>query len=273
MFWSAQRRHAPVQPLLLIAAPPPEPPSRLQHREQIGSGFPESSASDSITKSPPRHLNHGLQSECTESTDTRSNDDKGFALSSRGVNLPQDDALLQRCPCSTSSCFHGVSETRWQCVVPRCTCSTFDTVMSDARSQCEVLPLTGTGFGKKSWMSFLGKNVDTSWKQTCECFFKGMDSLQILCPSNPMWKNTFQKQFKRGVIYPWPIMCNVHSQSCPAQSISLWCPKALKATVLTTVAMKSCSSAGAMLQALKQDIFAMLTQCWLACLCWVPRSF
>ena len=147
MFWSAQRRHAPVQPLLLIAAPPPEPPSRLQHREQIGSGFTESFAGDSITESPPRHLNHGLQSECTESSDTRSNDDKGFALSSRGVHLPQDDALLQRCPCSTSSCFHAVSETRWQCVVPRCTCSTFDTAMSDTWSQCVVLPLTGTCCG------------------------------------------------------------------------------------------------------------------------------
>ena len=143
------------------------------------------------------------------------------------------------------------------------------------RSHTCIAPLQPTHFERfgNSWMSLLGKNVDTSWKQTCECFFKGMDSLQILCPSNPMWKNTFQKQFKRGVIYPWPIMCNVHSQSCPAQSISLWCPKALKATVLTTVAMKSCSYAGAILQALKQDTFAMVTQCWLACLCRVPRRF
>ena len=37
MLLTAQRRHAPVQPKPLMGAPPPQPPPRLQHREQTGS--------------------------------------------------------------------------------------------------------------------------------------------------------------------------------------------------------------------------------------------
>ena len=196
MFWSAQRRHAPVQPMLLIAAPPPEPPSRLQHREQIGSGFPESSASDSITKSPPRHLNHGLQSECTERTDTRSSDDKGFALSSRSGHRPQDDDLLQRYPCSTSSCFHGVSETRWQCVVPSCTCSTFDTVMSDARSQCEVLPLTGTGIGKNHGCHFLATMLTQVGNKHANVSLRGWIHFKFSAQAIPCGRTRFKNNSK-----------------------------------------------------------------------------
>ena len=39
MLLTAQRRHAPVQPIPLMGAPPPQPPPRLQHREQTGSEF------------------------------------------------------------------------------------------------------------------------------------------------------------------------------------------------------------------------------------------
>ena len=48
-----------------------------------------------------------------------------------------------------------------------------------------------------AWMSFLGKPVDTSWKETCVFFFQGMDSLQIICPSNPMCKNTFRERCQK----------------------------------------------------------------------------
>ena len=74
------------------------------------------------------------------SSDIRSN---GFELLAGTItSCLQEDALLPRSPCSTSSRFQAVFETRWPCVVPRCTCPTFQHAMSDTRSKCVVLQLT-----------------------------------------------------------------------------------------------------------------------------------
>ena len=81
----------------------------------------------------------GTGSECTESCDSGSNDDKGCVFLSRYTHLPYAKALWQSSPWSTFSCYNATSDPRWLCVLLRSTSSPFEEATSDVGSKVAVV--------------------------------------------------------------------------------------------------------------------------------------
>ena len=81
----------------------------------------------------------GTGSECTESCDSGSNDEKGCVFLSRYTHIPHAEALWQSSPWSTFSCCNATSDPRWLCVLLRSTSSPFEEATSDVGSKVAVV--------------------------------------------------------------------------------------------------------------------------------------